>query len=73
VITLGPRTWYEIAEEVNGKIERAVVGRRANEAFKWLAVMDLIDPETSEYWRDTGWPLYTGISWQPEPFTGGLI
>lgn len=57
--SIGP-SWYDIAEDLNKRIERAVVKGNMTEAFKLLHVMDLIDTETAMYWREKGMDLYHG-------------
>lgn len=52
------RTWYDIAEDLQERTAWAARKGRAQEAFKWLNVLDLIDSEASAYWRETGLDLY---------------
>lgn len=52
------RTWQEISEDLQGRIERAV--RKSGDTTSHLNVLDLIDDEASAYWREWGLDLHAG-------------
>lgn len=56
------RTWYDIAEEIQHRIEWAARKGKHHDAYKNLNILDLIDSEASAYWREYGMALAAGVS-----------
>lgn len=51
-------SWYEIIEGINANIERAARKGDREKAFKLIAEIEIYDPETAFYWKESGYALF---------------
>jgi hypothetical protein len=60
LLDAAPDSWLTLRDQLHEKIIRAAKRGEGHEVLRLLNVMDLLDDENAEWWRDMGLEFYGG-------------